>query len=428
MGRRKGSGTLVKRGKVWLAKWTVDGKTYFKSTKCADKREALKKLDDFTRPFQCETEIEQLEALQAKIHVQEAKLADGPDEYADCELDEVVDKWLSMANAPEIAASTKDGYNGMANKLLEFGKQRRETRVKDVDFKFVEAYLESIKDVVGAGRYNSTIALFKRVWADFAAASKHRCFKTNPWQSFKYRKAAPSVKRELTVEELARLVDASKEDEDMNLLLCIGLYTGLRLGDCCKLRWKEVDLIRQTICRVPEKTKTKTHAVVNVPIHPVLLGKLVMARSKSSGEYVSETLAEAYTTGKIGYKIDLLFKKANVEKHETIDGKKRTVCSFHSLRHTFVSMAASSGVSLDVLKTLVGHASTSMTSHYAHMSNAALMGAVTALPDFGNGVAEEEAVRVEKRLLDKVASIGYSINEALEEWVKSKECRAIICA
>lgn len=428
MGRRKGSGTLVKRGKVWLAKWTVDGKTYFKSTKCSDKREALKKLDDITRPYQCATEIEKLEALQAKMHVQEAMLSEGPDEYADVELDEVIDKWLSMANAPEIAESTKDVYCKIAKLLLGFGKSRGVVKVKDVDVKFVEEYLESIKGSICAGRYNSTIALFKRVWADFASASRHRCFKTNPWQSFKYRKAAPSVKRELTVEELARLVDASRDNEDMNLLLCLGLYTGLRLGDCCTLKWREVDLVRQMICRMPEKTKRKTRAIVNVPIHPVLLNKLLMARGKSEGEYVSESLATGYKSGYVRHCVDLLFKKANVVKSEVIDGKKRTVCSFHSLRHTFVSMAASNGVSLDILKTLVGHASTSMTSHYAHVSNAALVGAVAALPDFGSKVAEEETVRVEKSLLDKVASIGYSVNDALAEWLKGKECRALICA
>lgn len=430
MGRHKGSGTLVKRGKVWLARWTVGGKTYFKSTKCSDRREALKKLDEFTRPFQCETEIEVLESLQAKVRVEEAKIADSDDTISSCKVSDVLDKWLSLANAPELACSTQDVYEGMVRSFAKTCDKLKVHVLREVTREVAEKHLEQLKDSSCAGRYNSVLALFKRMWADFKLASTCRCFKESPWDSFKYRKALPSVKRELTVEELMKLVAATDNDPQMNLLLCIGLYTGLRLGDCCNLKWREVDFVRSVITKIPEKTKRKTHMQVAIPIHPVLMNKLLEVKRQASpdDELVSGELSRMYSSRAIGCKINDLFKTAGVKQHEIIDGKKRTVCSFHSLRHTFVSMAASSGVSLDVLRTIVGHSSSAMTSHYAHMSQSALASAVNALPDLSaHNVVEAKAgvceVNVSADVAGELANMGVSVEDVLKEYISTHKCK-----
>ena len=54
--------------------------------------------------------------------------------------------------------------------------------------------------------------------------------------------------------------------------------------------------------------------------------------------------------------------------------------SLHSFRHTFVSFCANAGVPLDVVASIVGHGSTAMTRHYAHISDAAKDKAIQALP------------------------------------------------
>ena len=75
MARHHGSGTLVKRGKWYTAKWMVDGKVYTKSTRCANRRDALDRLEEFTKPFREESELARLENLKAKIAVQERAVA-----------------------------------------------------------------------------------------------------------------------------------------------------------------------------------------------------------------------------------------------------------------------------------------------------------------------------------------------------------------
>lgn len=49
--RGKGSGTLVMRGKVWCARWTVEGKVFTRTTGTSDRRKAEAKLAEYTAPF-----------------------------------------------------------------------------------------------------------------------------------------------------------------------------------------------------------------------------------------------------------------------------------------------------------------------------------------------------------------------------------------
>jgi integrase len=59
----------------------------------------------------------------------------------------------------------------------------------------------------------------------------------------------------------------------------------------------------------------------------------------------------------------------------------RPSASFHSLRHTFVSRAVESGVPVGIVRALVGHASASMTEHYAHISAEGMAAAFAALAE-----------------------------------------------
>ena len=82
-----------------------------------------------------------------------------------------------------------------------------------------------------------------------------------------------------------------------------------------------------------------------------------------------------------------VFKAAGIETAtDGADGhRKRALVSFHSLRHTFVSLAANAGVPLAVVQSIVGHSTVDMTRHYFHESENALVSAVAALPSVTDG-------------------------------------------
>ena len=83
-----------------------------------------------------------------------------------------------------------------------------------------------------------------------------------------------------------------------------------------------------------------------------------------------------------------------------MEGRSRrsVLASFHSLRHTFVSLSANAGVPLPVVQSIVGHCSTAMTRHYYHENEAVLRKAVEAIPAIGtDSETRDEGIQREGR-------------------------------
>ena len=88
-----------------------------------------------------------------------------------------------------------------------------------------------------------------------------------------------------------------------------------------------------------------------------------------------------------------IFKAANITMSVRMEGRSRksVVASFHSLRHTFVSLSANAGVPLPVVQSIVGHCSSAMTRHYYHENETVLRQAVAAIPAIGERRDEKRA-------------------------------------
>lgn len=58
-------------------------------------------------------------------------------------------------------------------------------------------------------------------------------------------------------------------------LFLIGIYTGLRLGDCCRLDWSSINLASGIIQLIPSKTRRHAHGhPITIPIHSALRAAL----------------------------------------------------------------------------------------------------------------------------------------------------------
>ena len=62
-----------------------------------------------------------------------------------------------------------------------------------------------------------------------------------------------SKRREMKLEEIQRVLKVCSKTEWRGLVL-VGLYTGQRLGDCARLTWQQLDLVKKTISFVTQKT------------------------------------------------------------------------------------------------------------------------------------------------------------------------------
>ncbi|MDE6020247.1 MAG: site-specific integrase [Ruminococcus sp.] len=155
----------------------------------------------------------------------------------------------------------------------------------------------------------------------------------------------------------------------------IALQTGLRIGEVCALRWCDVDFennvihIRHTISRVPspnsenktililDTPKTKS-SVRDVPIPSSLRRVLLIEFQNKSSEYVVSDNHTFVGTRTFDYRYRQLLKKHNIQ-----------VFSFHTLRHTYATRCARSGMDAKTLSRLLGHSSSNTTLNiYVHPS------------------------------------------------------------
>lgn len=156
-----------------------------------------------------------------------------------------------------------------------------------------------------------------------------------------------------------------------NIGIYIGLYTGMRLGEICALRWEDIDLLEQkiyvnkTIQRVYiEEGKTKVvvlkpktdNSIREIPIS-INLKKILIKENMKAGYILTGT--SKYLEPRC---LQKYFKKVALESH-----CQKT--HFHILRHTFATQCIECGVDVKSLSEILGHASVNITlNKYVHSS------------------------------------------------------------
>ena len=244
----------------------------------------------------------------------------------------------------------------------------------------VAEYLACLRADLCASTYNNRVCILREI---FRLLADKAGLEEDPWEGVKLRPEDSHSRRELSMDELRRLLGAAKKE--WRLLILVGLYTGLRLGDCCRLDWGSVNLFAGVIQLIPSKTKRHARGKpVTIPIHPALREALEMTPTDARSGYIMPQIAELYLSmrWRVSQELARIFKAANITMSIRVEGRKNRApeATFHSLRHTFVSFAANAGVPLHIVQSIVGHESTTMTRHYYHENIDALKSAVNAIP------------------------------------------------
>ena len=219
----------------------------------------------------------------------------------------------------------------------------------------------------------------------------------NPWDGIARKMQSDgNGRRALTIEELTRV--CSTLTGEMRVLFALGVYTGLRLGDCALMDWGTVDMARRVIVTTPRKTK-KHKTVVEIPLHPALFAILDETPARRRMGYIMPDMAATYErdTSAIAARIRRVFEAAGFETRAEIDGYSNRVAKigFHSLRHSFVSLMGNAGAPLALVQSIVGHSNPMMTSHYFHARTDALANAVEKLPAITDGTPDADIIEAD---------------------------------
>lgn len=439
-GRRKrrgnGGGTLRKIGNTYFAIFTVvglDGKKR-RVTKTTGKHtleEAREVLNDLATEYGTKDAArrdaegrarftERLARAQAVVAADAARLErEREAAYEAMPALAIADGWAAYEASGRRKANAASGETLAIYETWyeRFAKYMRERHPDVVELRGVTAvmareFVKTLEARMSGVSINRVITLFAKVWNTLSKDDRDKSpegkdptkwmarLGMNPWVDVERYENVGHTRRELTVEELGRVV--SSLDGEWRLLFALGIYTGLRLGDCATLEWGMVDLVRGRLMVEPRKTRRYTRGRrILIPLAPALAGMLAEARGRVGDGagiptgYVMPEIAELHDKhyAQLHIRIKEIFEAAGIEtkKKDAGDARAHTEVGFHSLRHTFVSLSANAGTPLAVVQSIVGHASSAMTQRYYHENEDAMRGAVAALPLVMPGATDADA-------------------------------------
>jgi len=154
------------------------------------------------------------------------------------------------------------------------------------------------------------------------------------------------------------------------------------LHDLANVRWRDIDLVSKipTIRFAVRKTGGEVVTVIHDDLEDHLLS---LPTPKSDDAYVFPSLA-GRKVSPLSKEFTQLMEAAHIEQRVIRDksgaGRSVHALSFHSLRHSFSSILANSGVSEERRMALVGHASRDMHQKYTHHELESLRDAIALLP------------------------------------------------
>ena len=173
-------------------------------------------------------------------------------------------------------------------------------------------------------------------------------------------------------EQLCKYILAEPEPCNIGILVC--LFTGLRIGEICALRWEDVSFADQTIHvhhtlqRVQNQSGNgpKTKIVVTTPKSSCSI------RTIPIPDELSEMLA-AHKRSSVGYLLTNDERKF-VEPRTMQNRFKKALKSsgvesanFHATRHTFATRCIELGFDVKSLSEILGHATVNITmNRYVH--------------------------------------------------------------
>lgn len=268
----------------------------------------------------------------------------------------VWEAYVASKRRPASGESTMSAYKGQWERFRKWCPPTVET-IAQVTPDLCERYIGHLEGLkMNPQTISKHVVVLRRVHAILCPGM------ANPWEGLHSTgEHVATHYRRLSPNEIAALFKAATGEYRM--LLQIGYFTGLRRADACLLDWSEIDLAKGIITLVPRKTARRRRVPVVIPIVPGLRSVFEAVHKKRRTGHALPAIASKYRRDMSDVADDLaaIFEAAGVK--DTKEGN----ASFHSLRVTWQSMADDAGVSRVVSRSVLGHASASMSDTYSRL-------------------------------------------------------------
>lgn len=179
----------------------------------------------------------------------------------------------------------------------------------------------------------------------------------------------------MSKDEQKRLASYINNNRNKSTLgVALSLYTGMRIGEICALRWENIDMekrvlnVRNTIQRIQcFEGSSKTKVIIaepksrsslrKIPIPDCLIPMLSELKGKD-GSFILTGTEKPIEPRTMQYRFKRILKNAGVSEY-----------NFHVCRHCFASGAVELGFDVKTLSEILGHSSVQITlDRYIHTS------------------------------------------------------------
>jgi len=370
----------------WIARFTdASGRRVNRSTKLENRKKAQAVADQWERAARLARQRELTQAASVKVLDELMRDSVGVEFLRDS-IGDFFRKWMEAPGlhgerSPLTLKAYKTQIDGF---LASLGPERMRASITSLSAGEIQAWRDAeLRSGKAAKTVNTGVNTLK---AALEYGVRQGVLLANPAKAVQRILQVGDERVPFTREEVGMLLKrASKEWRGMILL---GAFCGLRLTDAAGLVWENLDL-DGLVLRFRARKTMKTARALEIPLHEQVaeaLGELTRGVGRAP-VFPSLYGRASGSAGGLSNEFRSLMKIAGISSGRGSEksGKGRVVSekSFHSLRHFCVSELKRAGVSPDVSKRIVGHASDEAHERYTHLGLEDNRAGISKLPRVG---------------------------------------------
>jgi len=289
--------------------------------------------------------------------------------------DEIAALWLSDIKNTVKESTYARYYRCVEKYLLPFLKNQALVKTDRRFYRLLTDKLLEHGGRCGNPLSSKTVADILGVLKAILRYGEENGYPVPPCDCIKYPPQKSTTISILSESERIKIEQLLTDSEDT---LCLGilftLYTGVRIGELCGLRWEDIDFasgivhIRRTVERIadldrPAQQKTKViisepktgNAVRVIPL-PGFLVDLLSDKRKSDDCYLLTGTSKPTEPHQYYVRYRKFLQRNGIDHH-----------TFHALRHTFATRCVALGFDTKSLSEILGHSNVTTTlKFYVH--------------------------------------------------------------
>ncbi|MCL5803304.1 MAG: site-specific tyrosine recombinase/integron integrase [Thermoplasmataceae archaeon] len=261
---------------------------------------------------------------------------------------ETVDKFVSYMRGERKSQYTIKEYRSMAAMFLKFSQKK----LKDTNPEDIERFKHHLATEKNFSKNSQYIAIH-------AVKLLFRSSGITPPMNLIPPKRSRKMPNYLSEKEASMLIKASEKDLLTNLIVSLLLYTGLRVGELCRINIDNIDT-DEGVITVKGGKGDRDRIVIIPEICKDLSHKYLMERYGKNARDNAFLISHKNTRFNPST-VERIVKRVSAEA-----GIQKKVTP-HVLRHTFATSVLRMGGDIRFIQQILGHASVATTQIYTHV-------------------------------------------------------------